>query len=57
MVNDTIIKERINPIRIINNPKADIGYPATVIADRTITTVNNIINRNPTMVSLLGIAS
>ena len=47
---DTIKDERINPTRRTNKPKADTGIPTTVIADSTIITTNNMINRNPTTV-------
>ena len=40
----------INPMRRTNKPKTETGIPTTVIADSTITTTNNMINRNPTTV-------
>ena len=50
IANDTIKDEKINPMRRTNKPKTETGIPTTVIAASTITTTNNMINRNPTTV-------
>ena len=47
IANDKNKVDNINPIKKINNPKADIGKPPIVIADNSITNTNTIIKRNP----------